>query len=188
MKDSISNARHGSGRETISHAKKRFLVPIDFSASSLQVLAYAVRLAELVNGSIIALAVVDLSFQPLPNVPASCPSLQEDLVEEAEAKLKRFVDAFPRSVEIASAVRMGLPCEAICQFAIEKDCALILFAKHEHRWWQRPFARHTVDRVFEKAPCFVQIVELGSDSKTPSIPENWLMCKTPPGQRAATKI
>ena len=100
-----NDAREESENRRLDARKSRFLVPVDFSSDSVQVLAYAVRLAQVVYGSVTALAVVDLNFQPLPNVPASCPGLQEDLASEARAKLQQLVDGYPRSVEIA------LPCE-----------------------------------------------------------------------------
>ena len=59
-------------------------------------------------------------------------------------------------------------------------------AKHQHRWWERPFTRHTVDKVFENAGCVVQVIEVSEDGEPLSIPDDSLLCGSPPQATAAT--
>ena len=177
MKEFNSDVRQADQAARFYSQKNKFVVPVDFSATSLQALAYAVRLAQLAEASITALAVVDLNFQSPPTIPAGCARLQEGLVKEAKANMALLLSACPHNVKIDSAVRLGLPWKVICDFADEIGSNLILIAKHSHHWWERPFSRHTADRVFENAHCLVQVLDPFFPGEALSIPENWLFLR-----------
>jgi nucleotide-binding universal stress UspA family protein len=99
---------------------KRILCPIDFSASSLQALGFALDLARQSNGTVTLLNVVEWLPEEDPTVSAhfNVPEVRGHMREDAERRLRALVTAEPRTwCEIENVVAFGRAHREILQAA-----------------------------------------------------------------------
>lgn len=110
---------------------KRILVALDSSPRAPQVLAAALRLAELEN----ALLVVFRAIGIPPDVPREILNLtdvklEDVLVRTAHADLERLIAAIPRDRIERISTAFATPWDGICTAAREQDVDLIVIGSH----------------------------------------------------------
>jgi universal stress protein A len=143
----------------ILHLKK-ILVPIDFSAMSMQAFHYALRFAEQFGCEIVLLHVVEpesaIAGTPLATEVFAQP---EDDTLAAKAELTALAaSSRNRSNSVTSAVRTGHAPNEINKVAKELDVDLIVIATHGFTSWRHLCIGATAERVVRTAPCPVLVV------------------------------
>lgn len=150
-------------------AARRFLVPVDFSDSSLRALRYAVGLAEESNGSLTIVHVVAADYGWLEIGREQYRDLDKSLQKQAAAELRALADAdVPRNVPADLEVRIGRPAEEIVAAASEAKSDLIVLSTRGLTGLDRYLIGSVAERVARLAPCPVYLMRSG---KQPSVRE-----------------
>lgn len=110
---------------------KRILVALDSSPRAPQVLAAALRLAELENASLVVFRAIGIP----PDVPREILNLtdvklEDVLVRTAHADLERLIAAIPRDRIERISTAFATPWDGICTAAREQDVDLIVIGSH----------------------------------------------------------
>jgi nucleotide-binding universal stress UspA family protein len=138
---------------------KSILVPIDFSATSLKALSYAVRFAEQFGGKITLLSVVEPVATP---DFGAFPLMMEP--EKAKQATKNQLDSVVRKAGIPerllekSLVRYGSPFVEITEVARTLKVDLIILTTHGYTGFKHVLMGSTAERVVRHAPCPVLTV------------------------------
>jgi nucleotide-binding universal stress UspA family protein len=139
---------------------RSILVPIDFSAPSIQALMYAARFADKFGAKLLLLNVVEPSGTP--DFMASFPLVieSEDISRLAEEHLrnlpaKHAVD--PKLIE-RTLVRTGAAFHEITSAARTLKADLIIIATNGHTGFKHFMLGSTAERVVRYAPCPVFVI------------------------------
>jgi glycine betaine transporter len=138
---------------------KRILVPVDFSATSLRALKYALKLAEQFDATICLLHVIEkASFvNDLENVALAVPDeklasiAKKHLVSLSRNVVKSPVPMFPHT-------RIGKPFVEIVTLAQTQNIDLIVLATHGYTGLKHALLGSTAERVVRHAHCPVLVV------------------------------
>ncbi|MCL4720703.1 MAG: universal stress protein [Gammaproteobacteria bacterium] len=136
--------------------KGAVVFPTDFSELSLASLPWARRMADVLQGRVHCLYVVEepqiYATLDIGTVPV--PSTQE-LVASARTQLDRFVATHRASLpaDLVSEVLVGRPSEAIIDYAREKGAAMIVMTTHGHSGIRHVLLGSTTEAVLRHAPC-----------------------------------
>ena len=148
----------------LSHLK-RILVPIDFSAQSLNALRYAVPLADKLGAVICLISVVERGslLHDLKNVPIGFAG--DTRVEDAKARLVIMAQKeIGKFIPVIPQVRVGKPYEEIVATAKRLQADLIIISTHGYTGLKHALLGSTAERVVQHAPCPVLVVcERGRD-------------------------
>ena len=109
------------------------LVPVDFSQSSFQALAYATAFAERVAAKVVVFHAVHIGYAFTADGYGmyDLSTLIEAARKDAERQMEKFVRlAKFRGVKFETAVKVGPPVSEICAFAEQHDVDLIITATH----------------------------------------------------------
>lgn len=110
---------------------QRLLVAVDASPRAAGVLRSAVALARAHGGKLILFRAVGLPLDIPPEAfsqpPAALPAILE---AKAKTELESRAGDVPKELFEKTAVRLGVPWEAICQAAHEEDVDLIVIGSH----------------------------------------------------------
>jgi nucleotide-binding universal stress UspA family protein len=142
---------------------KRVLVPIDFSACTLETLRYARALVEKRDAVVDVLHIV----QPIPGRNATARSgfgLIQTMIEGARLELKRLVGilwANEAQVAVSIRVREGRADEVILREAVSTNASLIVMGMRNRSWLSGLVRRHTVKHVMNNSPCPVMVIRSG---------------------------
>ena len=112
---------------------KKILVPIDFSAESINALRYAVPLAEKLDAFICLVSVVETGslLNNLKNVPIGFSG--DTRVEDAKARLVIMAQKeIGKLIPVIPQVRVGKPYEEIVFAAKKLEADLIIISTHGH--------------------------------------------------------
>jgi nucleotide-binding universal stress UspA family protein len=139
---------------------KKILVPIDFSAMSMQAFQYALRFAEQFGCGVVLLHVVEpecvIAGTPVATEVFAQP---EDDAIAAKAELAALAArSRNRSNFVTSVVRTGHAPNEINKAAKELDVDLIVIATHGFSSWRHLCIGATAERVVRTAPCPVLVV------------------------------
>jgi universal stress protein A len=147
---------------------KKILAPIDFSETSPQVVAYAVRFVEQFGAQLVLLHVVQ---PPLDLAPPEAFSLRPpsemyaEVTQEAQAKLTRWKEDIAMGAMdttgdlfITTVIRGGEPDREIVNVARELEIDLIVIATHGYTGLKHVLLGSTAERVVRHAPCPVFVV------------------------------
>ena len=152
-------------------AIKRVLVPVDFSAPSLQALDYAVDFARPLDAEIVVLFVVEPIYSVTPGdlyAPSSELTVlmqeqrrqgREQLVE-TEARLKK------RYPKVRTVLEDGLAYQAIVAAADKLKADLIVMATHGRTGLSHLFMGSVAEKVVRTAGCPVLTVRVSQGRKT----------------------
>lgn len=133
---------------------RRFLVPVDFSESSLRALRHAVGLAEESDGSLTIVHVVAADNGWLDLGREQYRDLDKSLQKQAAAELRALADAnVPRNVPADLEVRIGRPAEEIVAAASESKSDLIVLSTRGLTELDRYLIGSVAERVARLAPC-----------------------------------
>ena len=148
-------------RDSNRFAKRKVLVPVDFSKASLAGLTYAGRLARTTGASLRLLHVVF----PYPQVIGfdrmgsdATPLAQSARAGAAGelAKLERI--PLLRGVSCETEVRVGSPVEEICSETGRADIDLVVTSTHGRSGFQRALLGSVAEQVVRYAKCPVLVV------------------------------
>jgi nucleotide-binding universal stress UspA family protein len=133
------------------------LVPIDFSAASMQMLDYAAALARRFH------AKVHLVHVYPPDEAALVPGAGNLMRQTAEELFSdRLLPAHRKQVRSFSPqnchVRSGIAYQEICELAREIQADLIVLATRGHTGLKRVLLGSTAERVVRMAPCPVLVI------------------------------
>jgi len=144
---------------------KRLLVPVDFSAASLQALASARELAKSTGASLHLLhSVDDVSWRYLGYPLDALAQIQAAVTDSANDQLRELAIQEQReglSVE-SSLVVSTRPASAIVAFAREHGIDLIVMGTHGRGAMLKMMLGSVAEHVVRTAPCPVMVVR---DSK-----------------------
>lgn len=145
--------------------ERRFLVPVDFSDSSLRALHYAVGLAEESGGSLTIIHVVAADYGWLDIGREQYRDLDKSLQKQAAAELRALAEAnVPRNVPADLEVRIGRPAEEIVAAASESKSDLIVLSTRGLTGLDRYLIGSVAERVARLAPCPVYLMRPGKES------------------------
>jgi universal stress protein F len=109
---------------------KRILVALDGSPRASQVLAAAVRLADMSGAKLLLYRAIGVS----PDVPREAwlesDSFEDVLVRHARAGLERVAEAAPPALLEGIITSFATPWDGICTLAKERDVDLIVIGSH----------------------------------------------------------
>ena len=146
---------------------KCFLVPVDFSDSSLRALRYAVGLAEESGGSLTIVHVVAADYGWLDLGREQYRDLDKALQKQAAAELRALADAnVPRNMRADLEVRIGRPAEEIVAAASESKSDLIVLSTRGLTGLDRYLIGSVAERVARLASCPVYLMPPGKASRS----------------------
>jgi nucleotide-binding universal stress UspA family protein len=147
---------------------RRFLVPVDFSNSSLRALRYAVGLAAESGGSLTIVHVVPADYGWLGIGQEEFRDLDKSLQRQAGDRLRAMAEAnVPRNTPADLEVRVGRPAEEIVAAASESKSDLIVLSTHGLSGLDRYLIGSVADRVARLAPCPVFLMRAGKEPPGP---------------------
>jgi nucleotide-binding universal stress UspA family protein len=151
--------RSVSRKSAVTRVSK-ILVPLDFSASSLKALAYAMPLAGKLDATLHLLHVVDPAQAPPPSLMVLPVLLPEpEIARRSKQRLTGVAAKFSIPIQSQTcSVRQGRAFEEICGAARELGAGMIAMATHGHTGLKRAFLGSTAERVVQHAPCPVLVV------------------------------
>jgi len=143
---------------------KSLLVPVDFSDFSLKALAYANFLAKQSEASLDLLHVVEPSRIP-KGLKMSHADWEELMVHDAACSLRQLAgDEIEQDICVHTEVRVGNPCQEICNAASRQNQDLIVVGTHGRTGLMHLFLGSTAERVVRFAPCSVLVVRVGDQN------------------------
>ena len=144
---------------------QRFLVPVDFSDSSLRALRYAVGLAEESGGSLTIVHVVAADYGWLDLGREQYRDLDKALQKQAAAELRALADAnVPRNMQTDLEVRIGRPAEEIVAAAGESKSDLIVLSTRGLTGLDRYLIGSVAERVARLASSPILLLPPGKQS------------------------
>ena len=142
---------------------KRVLVPVDFSACTLETLSYATALARPFDAVVDVLHVI----QPCRDRNRGTwghPGLLCTMSEGARHELTRLVGVLRTAEDRAKfsiRVREGCASEVILNEACSSNATLIVMGMRTRSWLSRWLRRHTTRQVIQNSPCPVIVLRSG---------------------------
>jgi nucleotide-binding universal stress UspA family protein len=141
----------------------RILVPLDFSPSSDQALAYAAALAEEFGASLALLHVIEdrLMTGPWPAeiYLGELPKLRQDLVKEAERRTLECLESLnAKGITATGEVLIGGPSHVILEQAATMGVDLVVMGTHGRTGITHLLIGSVAERVIRHAPCPVFVV------------------------------
>ena len=148
---------------------RKILVPVDFSESSREALAYAAELAQKFGARIDLLHVWQApvfiptaTLPEVPNVDANIVDLVRQNAEEATARALAEARAQGLPVESARA-EPGVPARGIVELAKADGYDLIVIGTHGRTGLSRAMMGSVAEKVVRLAPCPVLTVRSAAD-------------------------
>jgi len=139
---------------------ERILVPTDGAPGTERAIEEALDLAELSEGTVHALYVVDTrDYSTLPE--SKWLALKSEFEERGETVVGEVADrAEARAVPVETAVERGLPHEAILQYADERDADVVVMGTHARTGLNRFLIGSVTEKIIRSAERPVLVVRL----------------------------
>lgn len=159
------NASPQPDAATSAIALQKILAPLDFSAATPHVVAYATRFAAQFRAALVLLHVtyplIDLG--PPEAFAFDRGEAEDAMRRDALGKLSQWKEAIAGEGESAAPapeilVRRGTPHHEIVQAARELEIDLIVIATHGYTGMKHLLLGSTAERVVRHAPCPVLVV------------------------------
>jgi universal stress protein A len=150
------------------------LVPIDFSATADQALAYAIALAQQLQARLTLLHVLDLTPLSMGDAATGIPVTA---VHELEIEVQQLLQASLDRVQQAglqgeSLLVEGTPTHTIVETAGEQGVDLIIMGTHGRTGLAHVFLGSVAEHVIRQAPCPVLVTRKTGDAPdTPATSE-----------------
>ena len=137
---------------------ERILVPVDFSACSLDALEYAAVVAQQAKASLMLLHVLEPVSYGL-DFPLGHSRTREQVRETWTKRLEELAASLRvRQVPVESQLRGGHPADSILDSARSLPCDLIVMGTHGRRGISHAFSGSVAEAVLRKASCPVLTV------------------------------
>jgi universal stress protein A len=140
---------------------KRILVPLDFSDCSMMGLAFAVRFAQLWGAQLVTFNCVPLQTFAIYGEYGGLDlsALTDDAQKTAKEQMHEVVSSLESQDIIAKGViELGLPSQAICDYARNHEVDLIVTATHGSTGLTHVLLGSTAEHVVRHAHCPVLVV------------------------------
>lgn len=131
---------------------QNILVPIDFSETSRQALAYAVPLARQFGARITLLHVVDLPAYP-PEFGYMLVNETQDFEDQGKMLGEWAAQSVPAELLAGCQVRHGAAWDAVVNAARETGADLIVLTTHGYTGLKHALLGSTAERIVRHAPC-----------------------------------
>jgi len=141
----------------------RILVPTDGSDQT-SVVEHALTIAELCNGCLHTLHVVDDQAAPEADRDAVLDSYEREGNEAIERVEER---ASERDIDVTGALRRGQPHTVILEYAIENDIDLVVMGTHGRSGLDRLFVGSVTERVVRASG--VPVLTVGLSDHEPTV-------------------
>lgn len=146
---------------------KKILVPLDGSTLAAQALPHALTLAELHQAELILFRVAhDPHFlaEYVIQGKLQVDQHQEQALNEATTALDELsADLKLRQFKVTPVIEVGLPAEAIIDYADKHDVSLIVMSTHGRTGLARWVYGSVADKVLRGAPCPVLLIRAAMD-------------------------
>ena len=137
----------------------RILVPVDFSARSLEALDFGVSLAQKVDASILLLHVLIPVHVPGRFDSPQLRSLRSELLQNAKEKLAKLAKQRVKPyVPVRHYLLKGPPHSGIVKYAAKEKADLIVMASEGRTGVSRFLVGSVTEKVIRHAPCSVLVV------------------------------
>ncbi|MEO6739521.1 MAG: universal stress protein [Chthoniobacteraceae bacterium] len=146
---------------TINADLKHILVPVDFSTHSLSAARFARDWAARFRASVCLLHVVEPmnTAAPFGAQAVIPPPPPPDFRSHAKISLEKLVrEEFPRSKNVTTLIREGIPYDSIVAAARKLKSDIIIISTHGLTGLMRILMGSTAERVVRHAPCPVLTV------------------------------
>jgi nucleotide-binding universal stress UspA family protein len=145
------------------------LVPIDFSATADQALAYAIALAQQLQARLTLLHVLDLTPVTMEDMTAGMTAtLLDDLETDAQHLLQASRERVQRAgLQGESLLVQGTPTQTIVDTAGEQGVDLIIMGTHGRTELAHVFLGSVAEHVVRQGPCPVLVVRRAPDTSAP---------------------
>ena len=146
------------------------LVPIDFSATADQALAYAIALAQQLQARLTLLHVLDLTPVTMEDMAAGMTAtLLDDLETDAQHLLQASRERVQRAgLQAESLLVQGTPTQTIVDTAGEQGVDLIIMGTHGRTGLAHVFLGSVAEHVVRQGPCPVLVVRRAPDTSATS--------------------
>ena len=139
---------------------KRVLVPVDFSAGTLETLGYATSLARPFDAVVEVLHVIQPNLNRREESRLH-PGLIRTMSEGARQELKKLVgilQTHESGDKFSVRVREGCAYQVILNEAYSSNADLIVMGTRARSWLSGLLRHHTVKRVIQNSPCPVMVL------------------------------
>lgn len=138
---------------------RRILVPIDFSESSRQAVAYSNAFARQFGASVTFLHVIHVNYAYGEFGAVDFTSLEREMRAGAEKELASLEASSKASgVDVSSLIREGSPAKIIADVAGELGSDLIVISTHGYTGLKHVLMGSIAEHVVRYAPCAVLVV------------------------------
>ena len=146
------------------------LVPMDFSATADQALAYAIALAQQLHARLTLLHVLDLTPVTMEEMTAGVVATYlDDLETDAQHLLQASLERVQRAgLQGESLLVQGTPTQTIVDTAGEQGVDLILMGTHGRTGLAHVFLGSVAEHVVRQGPCPVLVVRRAPDTSATS--------------------
>ena len=149
---------------------QHMLVPMDFSVTADQALAYAIALAQQFQARLTLLHVLDLTPVTMDEMTVGVVATY---LEEQEIEAQHLLQASLERVQRAglqgdSLLVQGTPTQTIVDTAGEQGVDLILMGTHGRTGLAHVFLGSVAQHVVRQAPCPVLVVRRVPDTSAPA--------------------
>jgi nucleotide-binding universal stress UspA family protein len=140
---------------------KTILAPVDFSAATDAVVAYAVTLARVFQGRVVLLNVVQApvmvgDYAPVLENVAKVIAYSEKAAAKRLAKLKARLEA--ETIPVETLVISDAPITAIADAAKKQSADYIVMGSHGHGAFYELIVGSTTHGVLKHSPCPVVVI------------------------------
>jgi nucleotide-binding universal stress UspA family protein len=146
------------------------LVPIDFSATADQALAYAIALAQQLHARLTLVHVFHLTPLAIGEMDTAMPATYlDDLETEAHQLLQASRDRVQHAgLQGESLLVQGSPAQAIVDTAGAQGVDLIIMGTHGRTGLAHVFLGSVAEHVVRQGPCPVLVVRRAPDTSAPA--------------------
>jgi nucleotide-binding universal stress UspA family protein len=152
---------------------KRILVPVDFSANSLQALDYAVDFSKPFKAQLMILHVVEPIYYEVPDLTGASgvalAGVIDDLHRTARDQLARLEQRYAkRRVKLRALLQTGVAAEAIADAGKQLNADLIVMATHGRTGMAHLLMGSVAERVVRNATSPVLTLRVGQKRRRAS--------------------
>jgi nucleotide-binding universal stress UspA family protein len=145
---------------------KRILVPVDFSANSLEALDYGFAFAKPFKATLAVLFVVEPIYYTVPDftggASAALGGLLDEQLRTARTQLRKLEQRYQkRGVKLRALLQTGTPAHAIAETARQIKADLIIMATHGRTGVAHLLLGSVAERVVRAATCPVLTLHPG---------------------------
>jgi nucleotide-binding universal stress UspA family protein len=135
---------------------RKILVGVDFSAGSVEAVAWAFSIAEKFNAGVTLVHVIDLA-------PGDVSSrYRQILLDGIQTEMKNLLPAPSNSRKVTTRVEFGMPFQVILKLVKREKASMVVLGMHGKHMLERTLLGTTTERVIRASACPVLAVPTGA--------------------------